>query len=290
MIRVIILLKNFMRLFYCFIVLLIQPVFTNGQIMRYILNGNIHVKNGATYPYLLFFNIDGSKLSGYSVTKLPDGSEPRVVVEGQVEKDRRIMSLSEKKLVGDLPENRSMCLVESVLSYKSQNTRFPLSGGFMSKDDNNKYCGEGLLEFETSKFLDELFGIPAGETKTVIMEETYRPQTGELEITTGLARQFEWTSDTCIVEIYDGGIVDGDEVTVLLNDQSILTNYVLTKQKKQLVMPLPKKKNTLTIVAGFEGKVPPNTVNLMLTDGSKKYKVKAFNYAGDKATIIINRK
>ncbi len=275
--------------------ILVFIIFTNAIIVRgqnqdFVLKGQIHVTNGETYPYQLFFKTKkDTAICGYSITKLPDGTEPKIKIKGHLDRQKHILTFSEKKLVSDLPQNFSMCLVDATLKYRS-NAKNLLSGTFTSKDNDNKLCGKGTLEFESSVLIEDLFRIDTVIPKKEKTTESPDSQTGEIEITSGVSKQFDWYSDTCTIEINDGGLIDGDEISLIFNNHTLLNDYPLTKQKKILKLPLLKKLNTITIVAGYEGKIPPNTASIIISDGKVHYKIKANNNAGDKATIIINRK
>jgi len=94
----------------------------------------------------------------------------------------------------------------------------------------------------------------------------------------------------CVIEVWDGGVVDGDVITVLYNDAPLLTNYMLEKAHKQLRIPITKKKSTVTVIAIDEGANPPNTADILLIDGVLRYKITAYNSKGKKAVIILNKK
>ena len=268
-----------------------MPAALHGQSKYYELDGFIHVKNGETYPYQLILGVRGTSVRGFSITKIADGVEPKISIRGHIEREKHMLTITEKKVVSELPQNSSTCLVNAMLTYTPGKTKYPISGTFTSNDIDNKPCGKGTIEFAASKQLEQLFGDDTLQAPKPAESEMQQQQNAEYEITNGITKQFEWKGDTCTLDIYDGGVIDGDEVSLLFNGETILSNYVLTKQKKQLKLLLKKNRNnTITIVAEYEGKVPPNTANVILSDGSRHYKIKAFNNAGEKANIIIHKK
>ena len=89
--------------------------------------------------------------------------------------------------------------------------------------------------------------------------------------------------------IWDGGTIDGDKVTVLLNGKNVLNNYTLTSAKKAFHLALDEGMNTLTIIANNEGSEPPNTANIQLADGEATYNIIAYNNTGQQATVTIQR-
>jgi hypothetical protein len=81
-------------------------------------------------------------------------------------------------------------------------------------------------------------------------------------------------STTSTIALYDHGIVDGDEISLYVNDILTIDHYTLTASKKVLEINLvPHSENRIVIVAHNVGTQPPNTTSLILTiDGkSKRY-------------------
>jgi len=112
------------------------------------------------------------------------------------------------------------------------------------------------------------------------------------EITAGIQTVYDWLSDTVIIDIWDGGSIDYDMVTIVYNTDTLLKNYTLKAQKKRLkaIVRTIGEDDLLTIIAENEGNEPPNTADLTLIDGDKKYNIEAHNNTGQKAVIRIRKK
>ncbi|HET8572793.1 MAG TPA: hypothetical protein VFL76_02870 [Edaphocola sp.] len=109
-------------------------------------------------------------------------------------------------------------------------------------------------------------------------------------ITEGQEGVYLWHSDKIIFEIWDGGEIDGDQVTVAYNGRPVLESYRLTEQKKQLTFDIGGNElNIITITANNEGGNPPNTATIKIMDGSKAYSILAYNKTGKAATIQIRK-
>ncbi len=73
------------------------------------------------------------------------------------------------------------------------------------------------------------------------------------------------------IYVWDDENVDGDTISLSLNEEWILENYMVTKEKKKLTLNLvSEKKNTLVLYAENLGKAPPNTAVISFHDGSKE--------------------
>ena len=110
------------------------------------------------------------------------------------------------------------------------------------------------------------------------------------KVTTGVEKAYDWHSDTLVIDVWDGGTVDGDRITLQFNGETYLTNYFLQKEKKQLRIPISGYEvNTIAILADNEGSDPPNTASILLTDGTSKYSILAYNKKDDVALIRIRK-
>ncbi|MES2701211.1 MAG: hypothetical protein V4649_01145 [Bacteroidota bacterium] len=109
------------------------------------------------------------------------------------------------------------------------------------------------------------------------------------KITAGLGKTYEWTTDTVVIDVWDGGNIDGDRISLVLNGKPVLSNYYLIKERRQLRLPLAAGMNTLTIQADNEGADAPNTASLLLTDGMKQYSILAYNPKGNSSVVTIKR-
>ena len=77
------------------------------------------------------------------------------------------------------------------------------------------------------------------------------------------------------LDFYDNAQVDGDIITVLLNNQPLAANQKLTAKPitLQIRVDLNNREQEVTMVAENLGDIPPNTALLIITAGSKRYQL-----------------
>jgi len=82
-------------------------------------------------------------------------------------------------------------------------------------------------------------------------------------------------TDTVKVELYDNGEIDGDSVSLYLNNDLLLQHYKLTAQAKVLLVPIDKSLsvNRLVLFAENLGSIPPNTALMEVTVHGKTYEL-----------------
>lgn len=109
-------------------------------------------------------------------------------------------------------------------------------------------------------------------------------------ITAGTDAVYNWKTDSVKIEIWDGGSVDRDFVSVIYNGATVLGNYMLIKDKKELKLYVPYGQTSIiNIKAENEGNEPPNTADILIYDGPKSYTIKAYNKEKQEAVIKLVR-
>lgn len=97
-------------------------------------------------------------------------------------------------------------------------------------------------------------------------------------------------SDSLMLSFYDNGVVDGDSISVYLNDQPIITTKLTSVATKKPVYIGGMDEVKLLLVAENLGSIPPNTGLLIIREGDKTYQM---NFTADmqtNASIILKRK
>lgn len=79
--------------------------------------------------------------------------------------------------------------------------------------------------------------------------------------------------DTVRIELYDNGEIDGDSVSLFINDQLLVQHVRLTAEPKVLLVPIDKSLpvNKLVLFAENLGQLPPNTALMEVTVHGKTY-------------------
>lgn len=104
--------------------------------------------------------------------------------------------------------------------------------------------------------------------------------------------EIEVDSDSLLVNFYDNGEVDGDSISVFVNDQLITFNRVLSAKALQFNIKLDttKEYNEITMFADNLGSIPPNTALMLVYDGKKRYDVRLSSNLQKSATVRIRRR
>ncbi|MES2332897.1 MAG: hypothetical protein V4539_25030 [Bacteroidota bacterium] len=105
-------------------------------------------------------------------------------------------------------------------------------------------------------------------------------------------KELEVTGSTIRLELYDNGEIDGDAVSLYLNDKRILNNSVLSHKAIRLTVELDQDKeyNEISMFAENLGTIPPNTAALILYDGKTRHEIFLTSDLSKNATIKLKRK
>ena len=101
------------------------------------------------------------------------------------------------------------------------------------------------------------------------------------------------TADSLVLSFYDNGVVDGDSISVYLNEENVISKVKLKEAavKKTIYLNNPNDDEIrLTLVAENLGSIPPNTGLLIIQDGKERYQIRFKADMETNASVIIKKK
>lgn len=94
------------------------------------------------------------------------------------------------------------------------------------------------------------------------------------------------TEEEITISLYDNAEVDGDIITVLFNDEVVVSQQTLSDKPITVALKaVPGRDNILVMYAENQGRVPPNTAIMRVQSGENYYKV--FLSADDKRNASV---
>jgi hypothetical protein len=99
-------------------------------------------------------------------------------------------------------------------------------------------------------------------------------------------------SDSVRLSFYDNGEIDGDSISVFVNNQVVLMHQELAAKAFNLYLHLDSTRevNEISMFAENLGRIPPNTALMVVTDGKNRYEVFMSSSLTENATIRLKRK
>lgn len=107
-----------------------------------------------------------------------------------------------------------------------------------------------------------------------------------------LNQEFEVESDSVRLSFYDNGEIDGDSISVFVNNQLVLSHQELEAKAFNVYLHLDSTRdvNEISMFAENLGRIPPNTALMVVTDGKNRYEVFMSSSLTENATIRLKRK
>jgi hypothetical protein len=107
-----------------------------------------------------------------------------------------------------------------------------------------------------------------------------------------LNRELLVESDSVRLSFYDNGEIDGDSISVFVNNQLVLSHQGLEAKAFNIYLHLDSTRelNEVSMFAENLGKLPPNTALMVVTDGKNRYEVFLSSSLTENATVELRRK
>jgi hypothetical protein len=92
---------------------------------------------------------------------------------------------------------------------------------------------------------------------------------------TELVKEIKVDTGTIRLDFYDNGTIDGDTISVYVNNIPVVTNKMLTAKPVsiKIVIDAAKKQQEVIMVGENLGSIPPNTALMIIYAGEKRYQL-----------------
>lgn len=222
-----------------------------AQDLNGIWKGTLTQQAGGCFPvyYIeLQINIEGENVSGASYHYSDITNYVKKKYRGNYSNSAKKFILFEGAVqTFKIPADCTPCIKNYELWYSKNGDKETLSGQWNGKVMNTTYdCQPGQLVL------------------TRVKESAFK-EIPEIEVDTGLIR----------LDFYDNGEIDDDTISVFVNKKIILSNERLSAKPSTTYVKIDKENNfqEIEMVAQNLGSIPPNTALLMVTAGTKRYRL-----------------
>lgn len=237
--------------------------------------GKLSQGPGGCYPeYYIELQIqNGSKgVSGITYDFYDTTKYIKVDFSGrQNELTKRIVLIESKVLEYKIPKDCVPCVKTYDLIWSRQNNEEVLAGTWKGVEMGTASgCppGEIFLKKVSSSFFKT--EEPLQDPKLAVIQQALNTDLRKIEI----VKTIYLDTLNIQVELYDNGQIDGDTISVFLNQQLILYNKRLTDKAIILNIPIREDKDyEMIMYAENLGSIPPNTALMVVNAGKKKYEI-----------------
>ncbi|MEL7020179.1 MAG: hypothetical protein AAGK47_01095 [Bacteroidota bacterium] len=102
-----------------------------------------------------------------------------------------------------------------------------------------------------------------------------------------VARTIQVQNSKIRIKVWDNGTVDGDVVTIFLNEERVAHQLRVTKTKRTFPITLATESNFLIMHANDLGAIAPNTVALSIDDGIKEQRLIISSDLAESGAVLI---
>lgn len=121
----------------------------------------------------------------------------------------------------------------------------------------------------------------SGEWGGVVLNTNTPCSPGRITLTRALQSDFDHIQEIKVdtgkirLDFYDNGEIDGDTISVLLNNAIVVANQRLALKPVtvEVNVDLEHQEQEITMVGENLGSIPPNTALLIITSGKKRYRL-----------------
>ena len=252
--------------------------------------------------YRLEFSIIGEKVKGYSITDLDGADETKNTIEGTYNKKTKELSFKETDILYTKSKYQSndFCFINFKGKVGLQNNKSKIDGSFLGMFDTKEKCIDGNLSLIGSeKLYKSMSKVQKKIEKTKRIDQDKKDKINPIKLLDSLKINkitkdedlIVFTKSTKVtVSFYDDAQEDGDIINILQNNQYVLRNYKITKNKKNITLDLAKGENEFTIEAVNEGSISHCTARIEIIDEERSFDLLAILKKDDKAKISIMKR
>jgi hypothetical protein len=237
----------------------------DAQNINGIWKGKLVQEPGGCFPVYnieLQIQIAGTKITGVSYHYSDSIYYVRETFEGTYRPDSSISIEELGVTTFHVREDCVPCIKKYSLTYHKGGTEEQLRGSWSGNTMGNKMvCPPGtivLTRFDKSVFKPEPKLPPTlTQRKNLLVKE--------IKVDTGMIR----------LDFYDNGIIDGDTISVYVNNMPVVSNKMLTAKPITTYVKIDLKRTEQEVIMVGEnlGTIPPNTALMIVTAGDKRYQL-----------------
>jgi len=245
--------------------ILFLPVFcSQAQDINGFWKGRLVMEPGGCFPvYNIEFQlqIEGSKIRGSSYHYSDTTNYVKEEFEGMYDTTLKSLNIEEQKVsIFRIPPDCIPCIKKYVLTFHTDGKEEQLRGSW------------------TGKTMDGKSNCPAGTiVMTRIQKPAFTPEVPPVLIERKLELVKEIKVDTGNVRLdfYDNGVIDGDTISVYVNDIPVVSRKVLATKPITIYIRVDftKPRQEMIMVGENLGSIPPNTALMIVNAGDKRYQV-----------------
>jgi len=279
------------------ILLLFNVVIYSQNEQEYL--GVIKLNDSSFISYRLNLLQNNNLISGYSITDIGGEHETKSNITGVYNDKTNMLSFKEVGIIYTKSEvsDYDFCYIHFEGKVNNVNSKKNIEGYFVGLYNDGSNCINGEIKLRNiekietkAKKIDKLIQKSKRIDKTTKSTISVTQTLDSLKMNILKPNQnLTMFSDSYEIQlnIYDAGKVDGDKINIYINDTIILRNYVVSKNIKQLIIPLNSKSTSIKVLALNTGTISPNTAKIEIIDQKNNINTLTRLKKGEKTSITV---
>ena len=256
-----------------FFILFFIVISSSAQNLNGIWKGKVVMAPSGCFPVYqieLQLQVAGSHITGTAYHFSDSSNYLKENFEGTYNRDSNLVTIQEIGIVTfKIREDCVPCIKTYKLSFHRGSgnvvTEEQLRGTWSTPTgkaiDGKTVCEPGsivLTRFEKATFKPELKLPPSLTNRKAELVKEIKVDTGNIKI-----------------DFYDNGQIDGDTISVYVNNSPLVSNRMLKTQPVTVNIRVDQKKSVQEVIMVGEnlGSIPPNTALMIITAGAKRYQL-----------------
>ena len=253
-----------MKLPFIFTAFLFSFATANAQDINGIWKGRLVMEPGGCFPVYnmeLQIQVSGTKVKGVSYHFSDTTNYVRESFEGTYSKDSNTISIAELGVTTfHIPADCVPCIKKYSLSFHKGGNEEQLRGSWSGKTmDNKMNCPPGTIVLNR------------------VVKSEFKPNLPKslTEKEAELVREIKVDTGTIRIDFYDNGVIDGDTISVYVNNMPVVSNRMLTAKPITAYIKIDLKRTLQEVVMVGEnlGTIPPNTALMIINANEKRYQL-----------------
>ena len=259
--------------------------------------GFIKLNDSSLISLTLKLEETNGKLKGFTVTDIGGEHETKTSVVGDYNEEDKILRFREVETIYTKSyfAEDDLCYINFTSSAYKLGKSSKLKGDFKGLFPDNTECINGKILLSTkerqlkriekaNKFIKKTKRITEEQKKNINLAKTM--DSIQMNILRSKQTMSVFSKSKNIrIEIFDGGQLDGDKVTLQYNGNTILRNFETKRERKSIPLTLVNKKNTFILTADNVGSMSTNTAVIEIFVDDSKIKALTNLNAGEQTQI-----
>ena len=264
----------YLRMRFTFLFILLFPVFLFAEDLNGIWKGTLTQGAGGCYPKYsleIQINFSNNNITGKVYDYYDTSKFVKLSFSGKYNpQTHRLVLIENKVLQSQIPFDCVPCIKTYDLTYSKKNNDEILEGDWKGHVvEKQIVCPPGKIVLKKSPYSDFPVDIDQSEELAAIQKDIHlEPRAIDLKKTITV------DSPKIKLQFYDDAEIDGDTITVFVNNKLLLYRQRLTEKPIDVYFnAFPGTEYELVMYADNLGTIPPNTALMVVTAGDQKLDV-----------------